>query len=112
MRKTWYTVDVKLSVRVKFIKNDGGIVMNVYKKIIAIIIVIIIVIVIPIPTSPMKDGGTRVYCALTYKVVEWHRFYGGDSDGEPKQYDKTSVYLFPNNFLSIDELWKIEMSQQ
>jgi len=105
------SVLIHILITLIYVLNKEGVFLM-KKKIIAIIIIIIIVIVIPIPTSPMKDGGTRVYCALTYKVVEWHRFYGGDSDGEPKQYDKTSVYLFPNNFLSIDELWKIEMSQQ
>lgn len=60
------------------------------------------ILVVPIPKSPYKDGGTREYAALTYKIVDWNRMTGDTI------YDKTSIYFFPNNFKSIDSLWYSE----
>lgn len=70
--------------------------------IIAIAVVLLAVFFVPIPTGVCKDGGTLEYTALTYKIVDWNRVYG---DG---RYDKTKVYIFPNNFKSIDSLWALE----
>ena len=53
-----------------------------------------------------KDGGTKEYKALTYKIVVWNRLLGEDST-----YHKTSVFWFPNNFKSLDELWVLEYNQ-
>ena len=73
------------------------------KKIwIPIVIVLIAVLFIPIPSGVYKDGGTREYTALTYKIVKWNRLTGDST------YDKLCVYLFPNNFRSIDSLWTRE----
>ena len=71
------------------------------KKIwIPIVIVLIAVLFIPIPSGVYKDGGTREYTALTYKIVDWNRL---TDDGST--YSATKVYFFPNNFRSIDNLW-------
>ena len=56
----------------------------------------------PIPKSALKDGGTREYAALTYKIVQWKRL---SADG---MHEATRVYWFPNNLKSIDQLWKQE----
>ena len=73
------------------------------KKIItSVIVLVLLILFVPIPISPSKDGGTRRYAALTYKVVKWQRFVGEE------RYIKTSVYFFPDNFKSIDELWAME----
>lgn len=67
-----------------------------------IIVVFLAILVIPIPTGVYKDGGTREYTALTYKIVDWNRLTGDTI------YDKTRVYFFPYNFKSIDGLWYYE----
>lgn len=67
-----------------------------------VIAVLLAILVIPIPTGVYKDGGTREYTALTYKIVDWNRLTG---DGT---YDETRVYFFPYNFKSIDGLWYYE----
>lgn len=67
-----------------------------------VIVVFLVVLVIPIPSGVYKDGGTREYTALTYKIVDWNRLT------EDSTYDKTKVYFFPNNFKSIDSLWYME----
>ena len=73
------------------------------KKIwIPIVIVLIAVLFIPIPSGVYKDGGTREYTALTYKIVDWNRLTG---DGT---YNETRVYFFPYNFKSIGDLWYYE----
>ena len=65
-----------------------------------LIIVLVAILVIPIPTGTYKDGGTREFTALTYKIVDWNRL---TDDGSI--YSATKVYFFPNNFRSIDSLW-------
>jgi hypothetical protein len=65
-------------------------------------IILLGILFIPIPRSPLKDGGTRVYTALTYKIVHWHRIC------EDGIYDQTRVYFLPDRFKSIDELWAME----
>lgn len=68
-----------------------------------VVVVLLLVFFLPIPSGKYDDGGTRTYTALTYKIVDWNRITGTSSI-----YDDTSIYLFPNNFKSIDELWKLE----
>ena len=73
------------------------------KKIwIPIIILLLAVFIIPIPSGLYKDGGSREYRSLTYKIVKWNRLTGDDA------YQKTKIYFFPDNFKSIDTLWSME----
>ncbi len=67
-------------------------------------IILVLILVIPMPISPLRDGGTREYVALTYKVVDWNHYYG---DG--KIFDETKIYFFPDNFASITELANREL---
>ena len=64
---------------------------------------ILLFLIIPIPGGRYRDGGTKEYKALTYKIVVWNRLLG-----EGSTCHKTSVFWFPNNFKSIDELWELE----
>lgn len=68
-------------------------------------VVLLALAVIPIPTGIYKDGGTRVYQALTYKIVDWNRIYTDDGNGI---YHKTRVYLIPHCWRSLDSLWERE----
>ena len=65
-------------------------------------VLLLAVLFTPIPSGVYKDGGSREYTALTYKIVDWNRLTG------EAVYDETKLYLFPNNFKSIDALWKQE----
>lgn len=67
-----------------------------------VIAVVVAVLFTPIPTGVYKDGGTREYTALTYKIVDWHRITTDEI------YDKTRFYFFPHNFKSIGSLWDYE----
>lgn len=69
---------------------------------IIVLIAVLVLALIPIPTGGYKDGGTRVYQALTYKIVDWNRMYG---DGT---YNETRVYFIPDCWRSIDSLWALE----
>lgn len=88
------------------------------KKKIAIIIIVCILLIlfVPVPGSTYKDGGTRDYSALTYKIVVWNRLGEIKEDGdnliEQDVYHKTSVYWIPDNFKSIDKLWQLEKKAQ
>lgn len=64
--------------------------------------VILLVLFLPLPAT-YKDGGTKSYTALTYRIVVWNRIMG-----ENENYRATSFYLFPQNRKSIDELWEME----
>ena len=68
-----------------------------------VVLVLLAVLLVPV-SGVMNDGGTRVYSALTYKVIKWHRLLGMGEDC----YDATRVYIFPNNFKSVSELWEEE----
>ena len=67
-----------------------------------VIVIFLAILFIPIPSGVYKDGGTRAYTSLTYKIVDWNCLTGDST------YDKTKVYFFPNNFKSIDGLWYME----
>ena len=80
--------------------------------IIGIIVVVLLVLFLPIPKGTCQDGGTSDYCALTYRIVVWNKLMvkenEDDSAREAYTYHNTSVFWIPDNFKSIDELWKIE----
>ena len=75
------------------------------KKIFFTVIVVILLLAIlfvPIPTGTLNDGGTRVYSALTYKIVVWNRT---TDDGI---YENTKVYFGEARFQDINGLWDEE----
>lgn len=88
------------------------------KKIIIPIIIIAalaLILFLPIPRGSYDDGGTREYDALTYKLVIWNKIVDTvDENGEPmphSTYRKTSIFWYPNNKKTIDELWKMEIGK-
>lgn len=66
------------------------------------IILLLAVLFVPIPSGTYRDGGTKTYTALTYKIVHWNR---ASPDGITME---RQVYWFPDNFKSLDELWAVE----
>lgn len=76
------------------------------KKTLVLILILLLINVVPIPTGQFRDGGTRCYTALTYKVVCWHRLL---DDGTI--FSKTSVYFFPEKDISLDQLFEMERSK-
>ena len=84
------------------------------KPIIIVLIVfavILLILFLPIPKGTYDDGGTRDYDALLYKIVVWN-IQGVNEDGTLQRYHKTSVFWFPDNQKSYEELWKIEKSRR
>lgn len=71
-----------------------------------LIVVVAIVLFFPFSIRTYKDGGTRSYTSLTYRVVQWSKFIEGRDI-----FRKTAVYCFPNNFKSIDSLWEFEKDE-
>ena len=83
------------------------------KKIIisaVVLVALVLIFFLPIPQGTYRDGGTRAYSALTYKIVVWNKIMAGvDENGETVHtYRSTSVFWYPDNQKSIDELWQIE----
>lgn len=56
------------------------------------IVLFVLICFLPIVTA-YKDGGTVTYSALLYKVIDWNHLNGKHG---------VEVYLFPNNFHSLD----------
>ncbi len=67
------------------------------------VVVLLAVLFVPIPHGQMDDGGSKEWCALTYRVVKWNRLVS-----EEETYSKTRVYFGADCFKSIDELWEKE----
>ena len=79
--------------------------MRMKKKIFFTVIVVnslLAILFFPIPTGTLNDGGTRVYSALTYKIVVWNRT---TDDGI---YENTKVYFGEARFQDINGLWDEE----
>lgn len=72
------------------------------KILITVIAVLILILIIPVPSGIYKDGGTKAYTSLTYKIVDWNVLTADNL------YDETKIYFFPDNFKSVDELWQKE----
>jgi len=68
------------------------------KKIWIIALCLALVLFTPIPTGVYKDGGTREFTSLTYKIVKYNHLTDGGI------YKKLKIYPFPLNFFSIDSL--------
>lgn len=80
-----------------------------------IVIALLLVLFLPVPQGSYDDGGTRDYAALTYKIVKWNRIsIAIDEDGQLSNntYQKTSVFWYPDNQKSIDELWQMELENK
>ena len=69
------------------------------------LVIVMAVLFVPIPTGVYKDGGTRSYTALTYRIVRWKHMLAGS---EAELYQKTRIYPFPMNLMSLDALWERE----
>lgn len=69
---------------------------------IALSVLLLALLFVPIPTGQMKDGGTKVYSALTYKIVKYNRLY------EDGRFTSDRVYFGANAWKSVDELFAIE----
>ena len=79
--------------------------------IISVIVLALLILFLPIPRGTYRDGGTKDYSALTYRIVLWNRLSEQINEDGYDTYQKTSVFWFPDNFKSIDELWEIERSR-
>ncbi len=71
---------------------------------IACVLLLLLILFVPIPMQ-MRDGGTKVYSALTYKAVNWRRIY---SDGI---YTENKVYFGADAHKSLDELFEREEAE-
>ncbi|MBC8569674.1 hypothetical protein [Zongyangia hominis] len=68
------------------------------KRIVTAVIVFLSLLVLLTPlTATYKDGGTRTYTALLYKVIVWRPLEEGEDHKTG-----TEVYIFPDNFHDLD----------
>ena len=69
------------------------------------VIFILVLLFVPMPTGTYRDGGTKTYSSLTYKIVKWNRRI------EDGVYAKTKVYFLADRYQSIDKLWEREVEE-
>lgn len=91
------------------------------KTLVFLIIVIVIALIsalilfFPVPKGAYDDGGTRVYEALTYKIVVWNRIIARLDENRqplpPDRYRNTSIFWYPDNQKSLSKLWEMEMAK-
>ena len=80
------------------------------KTVCLICAILFVVMLVPIKISQYDDGGTVKITSLTYSVVMWNKSKihinedGTITDGF---YESICVYLFPNNFKKLNELWEL-----
>ncbi len=43
------------------------------RKDVSSFVLILLILFLPIPRGTYKDGGTKDYCALTYRIIVWNR---------------------------------------
>ncbi len=60
------------------------------------------ILFVPVPSGTMGDGGTKVYTALTYKIVQWNKV------GTDGTFQETRVYVGAERFQTLDQLWEKE----
>jgi hypothetical protein len=80
------------------------------KTFLTILTIFVLLCPCPIPLI-YKNGGTRDYPAILYRVVVWNVLLEDPTPEGEYIHHRTAVYLFPVNFKSIDELWKIEKNR-
>jgi hypothetical protein len=71
---------------------------------------LLVVLFVPFHVSRYDDGGSVKVTALTYSVVKWKRHeihWNEDGTSYGGFYENTCVYLFPNNFKNLSDLWEI-----
>ena len=87
------------------------------KKVIIISVIVLLlvsVLFIPFKKNLYDDGGTCTYSAMMYKIVKWKTYnaeYDESGNMKVSKYEKTSVFWFPSNTKSLDELWEIEIAE-
>ncbi len=89
------------------------------KRKVLVVIMIAVILLCPFHISVYRDGGTKVYSSLAYKVVQWKKVLSQQGDDHidsdtglesANPYRKTRIYLLPDNFRSLDDLWESEKS--
>ena len=67
------------------------------KALTVVAIIVFVLLIIPMPAW-YRDGGTRSFTAILYRVVIWNQMedaYGNRQTG-------TEIHLIPNNFRPVD----------
>ena len=64
--------------------------------------IVLIVLFVPFSVQSYDDGGTRQYTSLTYRIMKWNHLV------DQGRYQGTTVYWFPDNRKSCQELWDKE----
>lgn len=69
------------------------------KKAIKIVILVLVLSFLLLPFPQMyKDGGTKTFTSLTYKIICWNELPAYDGRENKKGVE---IYFFPNNFFRL-----------
>lgn len=80
-----------------------------FSRIVCSILVVIIIFLLCFPfLMATYPDGSKDYTAMIYKVIIWNK--ETVHNGQNGIYHHTSLYLFPRNLKTPDELWEISMN--
>ncbi len=81
-------------------------------SVVLVALLLVGVLFVPYKTEVLQDGGSRVHSAVLYTYVEWKGLELSEQTGEYSlETVKKSVFWFPTNHKSIDELKKIAFAK-
>lgn len=76
--------------------------------VIVVIILVLLVLFVPIPEDVNGHGETKVYSAVTYRIVKWDKPLDYAKE-ESCNYKKTKVYFLADRYKSLKKLWYEEL---
>ena len=70
-------------------------------------VVALVVLFVPYPAGSYNDGGSEIYEAVFYDIVDWNR--SQEFDGTPffEENQRMRIYFFPQNCYSYETKWNI-----
>ena len=70
-------------------------------------IITVLVLLVPYPAGSYNDGGSKIYEAVFYYVVDWNRTQQFDGTPFHEDEQRMCVYFFPENCYDYDMRWNL-----
>ncbi len=70
-------------------------------------VITLCVLFIPVPAGSYNDGGSKIYEAVLYDVVDWNRTQHFDGTPFHEDNQRMRIYFFPQNCYDYDKRWQL-----
>ena len=68
-------------------------------------VIAVLVLFVPYPAGSYNDGGSRIYEAVFYDIVDWNRTQHFDGTPFHEDGQRMRIYFFPENCYDYDMRW-------